>query len=131
MIRHDGLAFIGLTLIAFSIAGFYAVREGVTANSMIYVSGALSSIVIALLAMQLDVRYREAGDRARDIGDADGLRDFLLKRGILFGLVQAQIRAFFARYFFRWTTYTVAVFFVFAPGAAVVEEDGRGEESAP
>jgi hypothetical protein len=112
MIRHDGLAFIGLTLIAFSIAVFYAVREGVTANSIIYVSGAISSIVIALLAMWFDARHREVRGQARDIGDPDGLKDFILKRGILFALVQAPILAFFAGFFFRWTTYTVAVFIV-------------------
>jgi hypothetical protein len=36
MMRYNGLAFIGLTLIAFSIADFYVVREGFTANSVIY-----------------------------------------------------------------------------------------------
>ena len=49
--RHDGLAFIGLTLIAFSIAVFYVAREGLTANSLIYLSGAIASIV-ALLRMR-------------------------------------------------------------------------------
>jgi hypothetical protein len=52
MMRYNGLAFIGLTLIAFSIADFYVVREGFTANSVIYLGGAISSIVIALVAMR-------------------------------------------------------------------------------
>jgi hypothetical protein len=57
-IRHDGLAFIGLSLIAFSIAVFYVAREGLTANSLIYLSGTIASIVIALLRMRFAPRRR-------------------------------------------------------------------------
>lgn len=117
MTRHDGLAFIGLTLIAFSIAIFYVVREGVTANSVIYIAGATSSIIIAILAMRLDARHRaldsvQQATTPRSKADTDGLKDFLLKRGILFALIQAPILTFFAGFFFRWTSYTVAVFIV-------------------
>src|SRR6476661_7783006 len=73
-IRHDGLAFIGLTLIAFSIAVFYVAREGMTANSVIYLSGAIASIVIALLRMRFAPRPREALLQA--LRGSDELWDF-------------------------------------------------------
>ena len=52
MTRHDGFAFIGLTLIAFCVAIFYVAREGMTANSIIYLVGAGASVLIALVAMR-------------------------------------------------------------------------------
>src|SRR5436190_22447088 len=109
-IRHDAFAFVGLTLIAFSIAVFYVATEGVTANSVIYVSGAISSIVIALLAMRFASGLPEVPDQTS--GNSDELWDFVFKRGILFVLVQAPILAFFAGFFFRWTSYAVAIFMV-------------------
>jgi hypothetical protein len=109
MIRHDALAFIGLTLLAFSIAISYALREGITANSIIYYMGGISSVVIALFAMQMGTQHQDHGQVTSIIS---GLKDFILKRGILFVLVQAPIMTFFAGFFFRWTSYTAAVFIV-------------------
>lgn len=114
MIRHDGLAFIGLTLVAFLIAFQYVMREGITANSSIYLAGAISSIVIAILAMQLGARRRPLQGHVPVANTVVALKEFILKRGVLFALVQAPIATFFAGFFFRWTTYPVAVFIVLA-----------------
>jgi hypothetical protein len=118
MSRHDGLALIGLSVFAFCIAIFYAIGEGVTANSVIYISGLSTSIAITLWAMRRD-SAAQGNDRKglTASGTAtiiEGVKDFMLKRGILFALVQAPILTFFAGFFFRWTSYTVAVFIVLA-----------------